>query len=403
MDGKRTAIVLGAGASYCFQDGKDNFPTQYNILEKLIASIKSNSGEAPSLSDDTGMKHSHGLSKFLRQKYNLPVNVSNGDTPTDYFPKLQRKGFSLETLYEEIESEIICAEKEGYALRWLLEDFEAIIRSSVTAPNEPRGPKKVCRFHRMLCEALEPGDYIINFNWDTLMADALLHHSHLWFPISGFGLSKLFPLLNPSQKALNIPSFINLYQIHGSVCLYEWQHETEKFGQPTTLFKGPNSHSPMNDLRSLMQISEGENGAGKINRKATDEEIRKYTLGYIYFQNEWFKPIFVPPSKYKNEYSNWYSLLMRRNIHSSLPTTENIIIAGYSFPPADINHLSNIFVRNILPSKAELIVIDPENQKKEYQERVSRVFPNMENIDYSYQDFKKFCKDLPTSNFMIDA
>jgi len=33
MAGKRTAIVLGAGASYCYEDGKSNFPLQKDILE----------------------------------------------------------------------------------------------------------------------------------------------------------------------------------------------------------------------------------------------------------------------------------------------------------------------------------------------------------------------------------
>ena len=38
-----------------------------------------------------------------------------------------------------------------------------------------------------IVEALEPGDYIIDFNWDCLMADALLYFSHFWFPATGFG------------------------------------------------------------------------------------------------------------------------------------------------------------------------------------------------------------------------
>ena len=131
MHGNRTVIILGAGASYCYEDGTSNFPTQYSILEKLVAGIKSNSGGAPTFCDNSGMKHSHGLSQYLRNKYNIPEKVSNGDTPTDYFPKLQTKGYSLESLYEEIESDIIRAEKHGKSARWILEDFEAIIRCQV--------------------------------------------------------------------------------------------------------------------------------------------------------------------------------------------------------------------------------------------------------------------------------
>ena len=400
MDGKRTAIVLGAGASYCYEDGKSNFPTQNNILERMIAGITSSSVGAPTFSDDTGMQHSHALSQYLRKKFYIQEDKSKGHAPSDFWPKLQKVGFSLETLYEEIEKDVIDAEKRGSSGKWALEDFEAMIRARVTGPNHPRDRKSVCRYHRMLCEALEPGDYIINFNWDTLMADALLYYSNFWFPMTGFGLQLLYPMLNPCQKRTEIPSLIQLYHIHGSICLFEWDHNKENFGQPTTLYWGPKTQTSMGGLATLLGVEKGENGKSKLTRKASDEEIRRNTLGHMYYQDQWFKPIFVSPSKYKKEYSNWYSVVMRRNIHSFLPTTKKIIIAGYSFPSADIDHLADIFIRKILPSKAELFVIDPSNQDRSFQNRVSCVFPEMEKIDFSFQDFKEFCLSLPTTKYL---
>jgi len=190
-----------------------------------------------------------------------------------------------------------------------------------------------------------------------------------------------------------------LYHIHGSICLFEWDHQTGKLGQPTTLYWGPNTQTGMGSLASLLKVQKDKNGKSKIARNVSEEEIRRNTLGHIYYQEKWFKPIFVPPSKYKKEYSHWYSVVMRRNIHSFLPTTKKIIVAGYSFPSADIDHLSGIFVRSVIPSRAELVVINPSNEDEDFKNRVTKVFPNMVNIDYSYQDFRKFCLALPTSEF----
>jgi len=366
----------------------------------MVAGITSNSVGAPTFSDDTGMQHSHSLSQYLRAKFNIPEEKSKGHTPGDFWPKIQQRGFSLETLYEEIERDVIDSEKRGASGKWALEDFEAIVRSRVTGPNHPRDRKTVCRYHRMLCEALEPGDYIINFNWDTLMADALLYYSHLWFPMTGYGLQLLYPMLNPCQKKAEIPSLIQLYHIHGSICLFEWDHNKEKFGQPTTLYWGPKTQTSMGSLATLLKVQKDQDGKSKITRNAGDDEIRRNTLGHMYFKDQWFKPIFVPPSKYKREYSHWYSVVMRRNIHSSLPTTKKIIIAGYSFPPADIDHLVDIFIRKIIPSKAELLVINPSNQDQSFQNRISRVFPKMKKIDYSFQDFREFCLALPTTEYL---
>jgi len=397
MDGKRTAIVLGAGSSYCYEDGKSNFPTQNDILERMVSGITTTSVGAPDFGDDTGLKHSHSLSQYLRAKFDIPEEKSKGHTPSDFWLKLQQRGFTLETLYAEIEKDLIDAEKRGTPGKWALEDFEAMVRSRVTSPNHPRDRKTVCRYHRMLCEALEPGDYIINFNWDTLMADALLYYSHFWFPGTGFGLDLLYPMLKPCQKRTRIPSVIRLYHVHGSICLFELDHQTEKFGQPNTLYWGPKTQTYMGSLSILEKVQKDENGKIKATRNASDDEIRRNKLGHMYLDDHWFRPIFVPPSKYKREYSHWYSVVMRRDIHSSLPKTKKIIIAGYSFPAADIDHLSDIFVRNIIPSKAEIVIIDPLNQNESFQNRVARVFPKMEKIDYSVQDFREFCLALPTT------
>jgi hypothetical protein len=66
---------------------------------------------------------------------------------------LQERGYTVESLYAEIESE------SGHDQHQVvLEDFAAILLSAVRAPAKNRQVESVCRYHRALAEALEPGD-----------------------------------------------------------------------------------------------------------------------------------------------------------------------------------------------------------------------------------------------------
>ena len=66
----------------------------------------------------------------------------------------------------------------------------------------------------------EPGDVIVNFNWDTLASDALYHFSRLWFPLTGFGWSVGIILKYPSDS-IDGESYVSLLlHRHGCVSLY---------------------------------------------------------------------------------------------------------------------------------------------------------------------------------------
>ena len=147
----------------------------------------------PSFVGPFGLAHSHALGEFLRERYNVPEDPE-ADTPKlNFWSELQRRGYTLKSLYEEIERELSATRPH------LISDFQAIIRAAVSAPMKDRGISNVCRYHRAIVEALDPGDYIIDFNWDCLMADALLHFSHLWFPATGFG-TQVWLMLPRCQK-----------------------------------------------------------------------------------------------------------------------------------------------------------------------------------------------------------
>ncbi|GEM_PF-2914575 len=392
MNGLRTAIILGAGASYCYEDGITNLPTQENIIEQLFFGLDTTDGEgAPSFVGSSGLKHSFALGQYIRKKFNLPEDPKKKLSKTDFWPILQEKGYTLESLYEEFEHDTA---KYDYG-RFLIEDFEAIVRTAVTEPNSLREPDKTCKYHKMLCEVLEPGDFIINFNWDTLMADALLLNSHFWFPGTGFGVNNVYPLMRPGQKQHNVASLVQLFHVHGAVCLFEWLNQVSP-NKRGLLYLGPQTYTSMNSFFSLLGFeNDSDINEGKKSREPSDEETRRLTLGYIHFDNQWFKPIFTPPSRYKKEYRHWYTKIIRSNIHSLLPTTQQIIIAGYSFPVADIEHLRSLFVKEIINPDIRITVVNPSNKDSSFRQSVKTVFSGIQQEpDYTFGDFREYCNQL---------
>lgn len=133
-------------------------------------------------------------------------------------------------------------------------------------------------------------------------------------------------------------------------------------------------------------------------RSLTDEEQTLLDRGCIRIGNKdkiWFQPIFITPSKSKPEYKNWYIKTIKEVILTRLPSTERIIIAGYSFPPSDFNHLKSFFVDEIISDETEFICINLENKDQNYREKVQRIF-RRGSIDFSISDFKEYCDKLPS-------
>jgi hypothetical protein len=267
------------------------------------------------------------------------------------------------------------------------------MRTAVRKPIPARGPEAVCRYHRRLAEALEPGDYVINFNWDSLMADALLFHSPLWFPRAGFGRRCFLALMATHAKAHNIDSLVQLYHIHGSVLLYELlEVGPESKGTQRLVYVGPPGYPDGNSLASLLKTGP-EQQTTRL-RKPSDAEYRAVTRGYLHFQDRWFRPMFVPPSYDKGEYRHWYHRALRTAIHGALPSTETFVIVGYSAPAADIEHLSSIFVSGIIRPDARVAVVNRSAAEPEFQERIRRLFPTVREIEFGPTDFKAWSADL---------
>lgn len=392
MFGKRTAVILGAGASYCYAGGPSGIPVQQNIVGKLFNTSDVSSGEGmPSFVGPSGLMHSFRLGKYLRRRFDIPEDPNKRGAKLDFWTVLQSRGYTLESLYAELEAEL-----QG-EYKVLLADFEAIVRTAVSDPVGERGVESVCPHHRRLCEALEPGDYIVDFNWDSVMADTLLYCSHFWFPVTGFGAGALFTMLPRCQKAARVNSLVRLFHIHGSVLLFEMDDPAEPDRQ-FLLYLGPRQYSTMTGMLELQGISfdDVQSRAGSFfsTPSLPPDQTERLSRGHIFFRGKWFKPLFIPPSKDKPQYRHWFFRLLLGELHSFLPTTEHFVVAGYSFPEADLSYLKEVFVPGVLSGEATAEIVNPENDKPEFQERVREAFPSLGDITFGEKDFRTFCANL---------
>jgi hypothetical protein len=393
MLGLRTALVLGAGASYCYEDGHSNVPIQGDIVGRLFFGGFTGGGEGyPSFTGPSGPKHSFRLARYLRTKFAIPEQPQSELGKMDFWKVLQERGYHLESLFADLEHDLPPDDEP------LLEEFKAILRTAVLEPSGDRALSKVCRYHRMLTEHLEPGDYIVDFNWDALMADALLYYSHFWFPMTGFGIP-LRPLIRPGQKAFPIASLVHLYQLHGSVVLFEKDHTEQEAGSThSLLYLGPEQYSPLMAfmrLEGLTELTPGSHAAVPARPENAEAGERLLGLGHILLDdNEWYSPVFVSPSRAKHEYQHWYYRWLKRAIHTHLPRTEAIVFAGYSFPEADYQYLADVFVSRVIPERTRIQVVNPQNSDEGFRHRVSHIFTHQGPADFTVTDFREYCKAL---------
>ena len=385
MKRKKTIVVLGAGASYCYEDGSTNIPIQQDIIERLFFKGTTSSGDGfPSCSFTYGLRHSFELGQYLRQRFSMPEIPNDENGKMGFWKDLQSQGYTLEKLYEELEKDLL-----GDKRRLLLE-FEAIIRTAVSAPTGDRSIDKVCKYHQKLIDALEPGDCIINFNWDCLAADALLYHSPLWFPGTGFGPNLTVPVSNYQKKNFIVDSNIELLHIHGSVLLYELFEKSQRGLAPQYVYLGP---STLNEMGSITALEEDFGGFGLI----PDKFFNRLSLGCLYIRRAWYKPIYLPPSRFKKELETEYVHRMRKRIYEHLIYASYIIVIGYSAPFSDLEHLSRLFPNELL-GEISVIVVNLDNGNEDYQKRMKKIFHGAKQVVFGETDFKVWVGNISGSN-----
>lgn len=207
-----------------------------------------------------------------------------------------------------------------------------------------------------------------------------------WYPRTGFGPIQAVALTANLPKAYAIPSFVQLFHIHGSVLLFEFLEGGPQSGATgEALYLGPPGYSDMDSLIVL-------GGMPDEQRRLNVPEPYWIDIGrgYLHIAGRWLRPFFVPPSMDKGEYRHPYHKALRTAVHSELPTTLRYIIIGYSFPRADFDHLATMFPCAVLARQAQLVAVDPACGNESYQERVKAVFPHLDSYDFSARDFKAF-------------
>ncbi len=407
MKGNKTVIVLGAGASYCYENGSSNIPIQKDILSRLFFQCSTSSGQGfPTFISTYGLQHSFALGQYLRQKYSFPEDQNENNEKLSFWKDLQSTGYTLEKLYEEMEQDLI-----GKSTH-LVYDFEAIVRTAVSIPTGERDINNVCNNHRKLVEALEPGDCIINFNWDCLVADALLYHSPLWFPETGFGPIPMFPVSNFNSKNYRLNSYIDLLQIHGSVLLYELLEKPKNVKVPRFIYLGPKTQNNIGSIKKLIEDRKGLELTGGKDKEDSmssmkvliedhkgfellkDEDMDKLNWGCHYIFGEWYKPIFLPPTRYKKENESNYCRTIRKWIYQHLIYTKNIVIIGYSAPKSDLEHLFTLFPTNLIDEDTKLTIINADNDKDDFKDRYKLIFPRINKFQFGESDFKVWVNSL---------
>jgi hypothetical protein len=239
------------------------------------------------------------------------------------------------------------------------------------------------------------------------MADALFYFCPFWFPRTGFGPWRLGVIMPRGPKALYVGSLVQLYHIHGSVLLYEMlEGGPDSRGNGILVYLGPPGYSEGNSYERILGVSPDTHQPTKIPSEVERRAVRQGYLccdGRWFGQSDdrWFKPLFVPPSIEKGEYRYWYHRDLRTALHTVLPTTERFLVIGYSFPPADIDHLAKLFVPGVIRANAEVMTVDLFGSEPAFQSRVRRVFPSIERFDFTNTDFRTFSAGLEDTGVRI--
>jgi hypothetical protein len=277
---------------------------------------------------------------------------------------------------------------------WVADEFEAIV-TTVVSETVDRSPAGVCEFHRALIRALEPGDYIVDFNWDTLASDALYHHSRLWFPITGFGRA-VGVLPKYPADAVRGESHVTLLHIHGSVALYTLiDHDGQERGR--AIYVPPETYDSASSLFQTLRLPERDlpDKRGGAMRDPTPEESNRFHSGWIRMPSgEWLKPLFVPPSSEKPQYEHWYHQGTIRALHAALPGTKRFVLAGYSVPVADLAYIGSMFVGDVIERDAKITVVNRDNGDENFRRRVDRIFPSVSVKEYAFGEFGDFCQQF---------
>jgi hypothetical protein len=247
-------------------------PLQSDIAKSIFMGL-SRTGpiEVGAFAMSSGLRQSARLDAFLRTHFGATERAD--DSLMHVWLELQARGETLETLYAQL-----LAKSTGDDA-WIVREFEAIVRTLISEKVN-RGVDGVCDYHRALIRKLEPGDVIVNFNWDTLASDALYHFSKLWFPVTGFGPS-VGVVPKHVTDILSEQSLVTVLQVHGGVCLYV---PIDKHGNETqvAVYVPPETYDPGSSMLDTLRIPEYDHPGGGAMRDPSEEKKTRFDAGWIH-------------------------------------------------------------------------------------------------------------------------
>lgn len=335
MSKRGSVYILGAGASYASPAPEARLPLQKGFFACIASS------------DFTPQKMV--LESFMQQPMLQWTLKAGYGKPYDPSSRLTNDfDINLEEFYSEIENDRNVADDIKTEILKILDRiiFEAIAFPVAALRNHP---EKACPYHKSLVERLKPGDTIINFNYDCLADDALLHYCNYWHPVPGHGFrfDDIFGGALPN-KARIFQSQLLLLKPHGSVT---FRYKISENGRKTLL--------------RLVGLTSG---------------IQPLPMPMA----DGWEPFIVTPSSSKSghqEYmKNILSLAKRK-----LQRAKRLVVIGYSFPSNDLH------IRKILQGfEEELIIVNPSWDSDFYRERLNEVGFS---VYIGYKGFEQFLQN----------
>lgn len=361
MNGKRTCIVLGAGASRAYDKGQVKLPLQKTFFKDVLGWAKANI--AP-FSTILTIPSAYPFLYFLKIKYDLPG--SGDDLINQAIIKLDDINLGIEEMYNEIEKDYCDKKITDIDEASVLDSLNDILLSSLGLPiAETRNEKtKCCDYCSKLASILEPGDFIISFNYDSLIDDALLWNCQYWYPMSGYDIA--FDHYHGSSiegKEKPILSRIFLYHPHGSL-LFKYAEEV---------------HSKRGNYNYLLLLGliNGIQAVG-INRMQHEIEGMKYTL----------KTMVVPPDSKKDKFK-YYLKDQARKIQKRLKNIVEIVFIGYSFPEND-RHLKRMFDCQKNKKLPKITIVNLDANDAPFRVRARKILPWAKDILFKNERFEEF-------------
>lgn len=331
MSKRGTVYIFGAGASYISSAPEAPLPLQKGFFACISAS--------------NFVPQKMVLEEFMQQPFRQWLIEKGYGEPYDPNSKLTNDfNVNLEEFYSEIEndSKLKLDQKNK-----ILKSLDRIIFESIAIPiaGNRNNPEKSCPNHRSFVSLIKAGDTVINFNYDCLADDALLHFCPDWHPVTGHGFKfdDIFGGALP-DKAKIFPSRVLLLKPHGSVTFrYKTVEGSKTLIRLVGLTKG---------IQPIPMPMEGG-----------------------------WEPFIVAPSTSKVGHSDYMNNILALG-KKKIQRAKKVVIIGYSFPTNDTH-----VVKMLKGFKEDLVIVNPSWESTDYKQRLDGMGFN------NFKGFKEFLQN----------